>query len=156
MGRLERAARVWVVVLALVLGSAGVAGAGGGGHGRGGWHGGGGHGWHGGGHGWHGSSGVRVVVPFYYGAGPFWGPGWWARPYPAYAYPPYGYAPYGYAPYAYPPAGGAVVIQPQTQTYVQQQPQYWYYCRNPEGYYPYVEQCPSGWMTVVPPAAPQD
>ena len=27
---------------------------------------------------------------------------------------------------------------------------YWYYCQNPQGYYPYVPQCPSGWMQVVP------
>jgi hypothetical protein len=28
---------------------------------------------------------------------------------------------------------------------------YWYYCRKPEGYYPYVKKCPGGWMKVVPP-----
>jgi hypothetical protein len=33
---------------------------------------------------------------------------------------------------------------------------YWYYCRNPQGYYPYVKRCPSGWMRVVPsPPPPQ-
>jgi hypothetical protein len=32
---------------------------------------------------------------------------------------------------------------------------YWYYCADPQGYYPYVEQCPGGWQQVspVPPAA---
>ncbi|MDD5295741.1 MAG: hypothetical protein PHU46_02405 [Rhodocyclaceae bacterium] len=30
--------------------------------------------------------------------------------------------------------------------------QYWYYCRNPAGYYPYVPQCRGGWQKV--PAAP--
>jgi hypothetical protein len=30
-------------------------------------------------------------------------------------------------------------------------PTYWYYCQNPAGYYPYVSQCPRGWLTVVPP-----
>jgi hypothetical protein len=28
----------------------------------------------------------------------------------------------------------------------------WYYCDNPQGYYPYVQQCPGGWNQV--PARP--
>ena len=35
----------------------------------------------------------------------------------------------------------------------QPQPQasnYWHYCRNPEGYYPYVKNCPEGWLQVAP------
>jgi len=27
---------------------------------------------------------------------------------------------------------------------------YWYYCRNPQGYYPYVTSCPGGWVQVIP------
>jgi len=27
---------------------------------------------------------------------------------------------------------------------------YWYYCSNPDGYYPYVKQCPGGWQRVAP------
>ncbi len=27
-------------------------------------------------------------------------------------------------------------------------PAYWYYCNNPQGYYPYIRQCSSQWMTV--------
>ena len=27
---------------------------------------------------------------------------------------------------------------------------YWYYCRNPAGYYPDAQTCPSGWLQVVP------
>ena len=34
--------------------------------------------------------------------------------------------------------------------YVQPQPQYWSYCPDTQAYYPYVTQCPSGWLTVVP------
>ncbi len=30
-------------------------------------------------------------------------------------------------------------------------PAYYYYCRDPEGYYPRVPSCPSGWLRVVPP-----
>ena len=26
--------------------------------------------------------------------------------------------------------------------------EYWYYCDNPQGYYPYVPQCVSGWQRV--------
>jgi hypothetical protein len=27
---------------------------------------------------------------------------------------------------------------------------YWYYCTNPAGYYPYVQNCNDAWMAVVP------
>jgi hypothetical protein len=31
------------------------------------------------------------------------------------------------------------------------QPQnYWYYCAQAGGYYPYVQSCPAGWMKVLP------
>jgi hypothetical protein len=82
---------------------------------------------------------------------------------------PYGYAygPYDYYPYAYYPP--AVVTQQVAPTvYVQQdtsdpvqQPNTasspaasndWYYCRNPQGYYPYVRSCANGWERV--PAQP--
>lgn len=29
-------------------------------------------------------------------------------------------------------------------------PGYWYYCYDPPGYYPYVQQCWSGWQQVFP------
>ena len=114
--------------------------------GHGGWHG--GSGWHGGGWGWRGGWGgwgwwgPSVVV----GAGPFWG---W----------PYGY-PYGYCyPYAYPYSAYSppVVVESSPQTYIQQEPQaqqYWYYCQNPQGYYPYVTECPGGWQPVSPQPPP--
>lgn len=54
-----------------------------------------------------------------------------------------------------------VVMQQPAQTeYVEQQqsdlspaqqdPNYWYYCRNPAGYYPYVQVCSGGWQAVTP------
>ena len=70
--------------------------------------------------------------------------GW---PYPYYSYP------YSYPYYASPPA----VIQQEPQVYSepeQQQPYYWYFCQNPQGYYPYVKSCPGGWLKVVPNVAP--
>ena len=73
--------------------------------------------------------------PLWIGPG-YWGPGWWG-PHPYYYSPPH-------------------VIQ-QQPVYEQAAPpvqSYWYYCQNPQGYYPYVQQCPNGWMQVVPPTAP--
>jgi len=71
--------------------------------------------------------GPRVFVGLGVGA-PIWWPAY-AYPYPAYAYAP----PTVYAP-----------------PYAPQEPAYWYYCQNPAGYYPYVQQCPTGWLQVVP------
>lgn len=84
-------------------------------------------------------SGVHTRV--FIGSGFWWGdPWWWGPPYPYYAAPP-------------------VVVQEAPPVYIQQepapqQPYYWYYCPNPPGYYPYVQQCAEGWLTVVPPANP--
>lgn len=94
----------------------------------------------GGGHFGHGGH-VRVGVF----VGPGWYPGWW---YPYYPYYPY---------YAAPP----VVIQQQPETYIQQsvpvgEEQYWYYCKDPKGYYPQVKKCPNGWQKVVPAPTPDD
>jgi len=55
-------------------------------------------------------------------------------------------------PYRHYPAPPIIVEQPTV--YVQQPRQekinYWYYCENPEGYYPYIKTCPGGWMKVLP------
>lgn len=91
--------------------------------------------------GYHGR-GPRVTIhgsfgfPYYY-------------PYRYYYYP-YRYYPY-YGPYFYtepysrvePP----VNILPEP-TY------YWYYCKDTQGYYPYVASCPGGWVRVVPTPPP--
>ena len=110
-------------------------------------------GWHGGYYGgWHGGTSWNFGINL---------GGWGAPYYPYYSYP---YYPYPYAPYApyypnYPPA----VIQQQAPAYQQPQPpppaeeqSYWYFCANPQGYYPYIKRCPSGWMKVVPSAAPPE
>ena len=56
------------------------------------------------------------------------------------------------------PAPPVVVVPQQPQTYVQrnqrQESDYWYYCQNPQGYYPYIKSCPGGWMKVVPDTVP--
>jgi hypothetical protein len=65
-------------------------------------------------------------------------------------------------PYVYPPVVVAptppAYVQPAPQVYVQPPPPqtYWYYCDDPPGYYPYVQQCPGGWRQVNPsPPQPQ-
>lgn len=62
---------------------------------------------------------------------------WYWYPTPIYPYPD---------PYL-PPAAAA--IGPPTPS---APPQYWYYCVNPPGYYPYVPQCYGNWERV--PAGP--
>lgn len=72
--------------------------------------------------------------------------------------PVYGYAPhYGYAPVVAAPAAPPVYIQQQEAVQVAPQARadsYWHSCRNPEGYYSYVKNCPDGWMqgSSQPPA----
>ena len=83
--------------------------------------------------------------------------------YPYYPYPSPYYYPYSY----YPP----VVITPaQPPVYIEQQelqpvPQqispsapatyFWYHCDKPEGYYPYIKECATGWQKVQPTPPPK-
>jgi len=109
-----------------------------------------GHGGHGGRS--HGSFGISIGIPigqpYYY-------------PSPYYAYPPQYYSyPYPY-PYPYYPP---VMVAPQSPpVYIEResepqpipqasapQENYWYHCNKPEGYYPYIKECPGGWQKVVP------
>lgn len=102
--------------------------------------GGGGGGFHGGGH-FHGGTRVFIGGSFgWWGWPGWWGPGWWGAPYPYYATSP-------------------MVVQQAPTEYIQQgyappQQTYWYFCQNAGAYYPYVKECPGGWMQVVPPSAP--
>jgi hypothetical protein len=85
----------------------------------------------------HYSRGASVVI----GGGWLW-PGWWA-PYPYYPY------------YPRPP----VIVQPPPEIEVQpapveEEPEYLYFCPDPQGYYPKIERCPKGWLKVVPPETP--
>lgn len=106
---------------------------GGGHHFRGGHH----HGHHfGGRHGHHFGLGLGYFYPGYYG---------YHRPY--YRYPYYGYPYYGrQAPLSVP----VTYIQREEIKTGQPQSNYWHYCRNPEGYYPYVKQCSEAWLQVAP------
>jgi hypothetical protein len=65
---------------------------------------------------------------------PFWYPSPWGG---------YGYAyPYGYVD---PPSDPIVAPTPPAT------PSYWFYCPDSNAYYPYVNQCASGWRMIAPP-----
>ena len=137
-----------LVVMVLLVGSAAPSHA---------WRGG---GWSGGGGGWHHHPSVvfsnhvfvgsRVFVghrPCCFGPRFFFGVGV-AAPL---------FYPYSYAyPYPYPVYLPPVVVESSPPVYVQQgpQPQYWYYCQSSQAYYPYVKECPGGWLQVVPQSSP--
>ena len=78
--------------------------------------------------------GVPLAVPYYYP--------------PAYYYGPRAY-------YAEPlaPAAPAYYIQRDNGAGAPPPAGYWYYCRDLQGYYPQVQQCPTPWQQV--PAQPQ-
>jgi len=97
--------------------------------------------YYGGGGGWYGGTRVYIGGGYgWWGWPGYWGPGYWGAPYPYSAPSP-------------------TVIQQAPTEYIQQEsapPQqaYWYYCQNAGAYYPYVKDCPGGWMQVVPSPAP--
>ncbi len=73
-------------------------------------------------------------------------PWYWNYPAPYPYYPNYPY---------YPPVVAAPATPPVYMEQGQQQPAppqkyYWYYCSNPQGYYPYVRQCQTDWQEVSP------
>jgi hypothetical protein len=77
-----------------------------------------------------------------------WGPADWGYAYPYY-YPPY---PYYYPPdpaYYAPPAGAPPQSPAPTESLGAPPPQSWYYCDNPQGYYPYVQNCSTAWRQVA-------
>ncbi|MBD5802138.1 hypothetical protein AZOA_15640 [Azoarcus sp. Aa7] len=98
----------------------------------------------------HSSLGVHIGIPLFWGwPGPYYGysPYRYYEPYPYYGYPSY---------YAYPPA---VTVPSSPPVYIERDDadddrksagNYWYYCDRPEGYYPYVKECPGGWERVAP------
>ena len=84
-------------------------------------------------------------------------------PYPAYS----SYYPSPYEPYYPYPSSQTVIVQsaPAPTQYIEKDnsgadnssnktDQFWYYCRDPKGYYPYVEKCNTEWQKVIP--FPQD
>jgi len=71
------------------------------------------------------------------------GGGFYAFDQPIYPYPDYSEDYYAADPYA---------SQPLAESPYPTQPNVYYYCQDPPGYYPTVQECPGGWQTV--PAQP--
>jgi hypothetical protein len=102
----------------------------------------------------HGHSHIGISVGGYYGPGFYgyggYGYGGYGYGYPYY-YPPFYYPPaYAYPPTVIAPSAPPVYIQQEQPQPIQPQSNYWYYCQDPEGYYPYVKNCPGGWQPVSP------
>ena len=89
------------------------------------------------------SAGGRVVIGVGFGF-PVWG---WGAPW-YYAPPPYYYQPQ--VIYSSPP----VYVERQDAVADRAQ-DWWYYCKQSRGYYPYVKTCPSGWQRVSPVPPPE-
>jgi len=134
MKRLDAALLLGVLLSFAVACDPAFARGGGGGH-SGGGHSGGGRSSGGGSHGSHHHGGHFNQGG---GGGVYIGDALWPYYYPPlyyyYAYP----AVYAEQPYA------PGYIEPDTE-----QP-YWYYCYDPQGYYPTVLECPGGWLPVAP------
>ena len=102
----------------------------------------------------HGRYRHRSGVGIYFGA-----------PGPFYYYPRYYHYPPSYY-YHYPPAVAAPAPY-YPPVYIEQSApapaaapssssgSYWYYCRDTQTYYPYVQQCATPWQQVVPNSAPR-
>jgi hypothetical protein len=97
-----------------------------------------------GGYGGHANVGVGIVFnPFWFGS--------WYYPGPYYYPPYYAYSPYYYPPMVTAPATPPVYIEREAGSPpASQASAYWYYCADPQGYYPYVKECPGGWQAVAP------
>lgn len=86
-------------------------------------------------------AGLVLDPAFDWRFGPFFGPYNYGLYYPyAYAEPPIVVPP--------PPAPGVAPAPAVPDS------QYWYYCSNPPGYFPYIGQCQVPWQTVPPGTAP--
>jgi hypothetical protein len=88
---------------------------------------------------------------------PWWGPDYWDYAYWDYPYPYY--YPYYYPPspaYSGNPSAVPAPGQEPAQANGAPPPQFWYYCDNPQGYYPYVQNCSTTWKQVAatPPSGP--
>jgi hypothetical protein len=131
---------IGVTVMAATLAASGIANAGRGGHGGGG-QAGGGHAGYGHGFGGHGHGHGRFGGVFF-GGGVFFAGGLWFWDY-------YDAWPF-YDDYLPVPEFAAPAYIEQGETPAQPTDASWYYCSNPPGYYPYVQNCASGWQRVQP------
>ena len=94
---------------------------------------------------------LAVGIPIGFGLGYGYYGGYYPSPYySAYPYYPSYYPPVAAAPYAptYIEQGSPQAGYPQANPGTQGS--YWYYCPDSKSYYPYVNQCASGWQRVSP------
>ncbi len=91
----------------------------------------------------YGALGLGLGLGMGYGLGSYYGGGY--NNY-AYSYPP--------TVIAVPTAPPVYIQQTPAPVVEQTQSNYWYYCQNPKGYYPYVRECPNGWQQVDPTPPP--
>jgi hypothetical protein len=82
--------------------------------------------------------------PVFYGPWPWFYPSW----YVGYAVPLFPNTIYAESP----PPTQYIEMNPPANPPADIQPNLWYYCANPQGYYPYVKSCSTAWQTV--PAQP--
>lgn len=73
---------------------------------------------------------------------------------------PFFWSPYYYRPYYFYPryySSPALIVPSAPSVYIEQntvpkvqsiEPNNWNYCPNPEGYYPHVKECPTGWQRI--------
>ena len=91
-----------------------------------------------------------------YWARPGWGPSYGGPPAVVFAPPVVYSAPlYAQPPVVYSPPHPQFYIergdgQPPAVAQQQLPPGFWYYCRDPAGYYPQVQSCGGGWEQVAP------
>lgn len=100
----------------------------------------------------------------YYGWGAYLGSAlYWGWPNYGYGYAGYpyysSYPYYSYGQYPVYDSAPPVYVEPaQSANQSRQAPpaaqNLWYYCTDPAGYYPYVQNCKVQWVKVVPPPAP--
>jgi hypothetical protein len=76
--------------------------------------------------------------------GPVWGPFWYPGPWPHYPPPIIVTPPPPPPPPVYVEQGAPVEGGPEGE--------YWYYCATARDYYPSVNECPEGWVAVLPQA----
>lgn len=111
------------------------------------------HGYGHGGH--HGYRHGGASIGFYIGPTPLYDLPYYGRPYYPYPYPyAYAYPPVVISPPA-PQAPPVYIEQGQAapapeQSASAEDDYYWYHCDKPEGYYPYIKECPAGWQKVAP------
>lgn len=111
--------------------------------------------------------GYRPIHGGYRPGYPGWGAGYWGPRVGVYYGAPgyWGAWPYAWnAGYVWPYAVAPMVVNaaPAAQFYIPQEPaapvaapapaepSWWYYCTQPAGYFPYVQDCAHAWMKVVP------